>query len=653
MIQAGPWEGSLELLLDYDHERTRDQGVTERFESTLLQEILTIRNPAVHVRDPRLLTLSLEGSFGLSQEWVTGAEGGGLTFSDGTLWGYDLAADFLRDEPLALRLFATRSRSLVPLGRPGRSQLDVETRGATLEARWLPIPSRLTVRQELVEEESKGVDFTARREEERTYVTYEGRRGWIDSDLELRYEFVDLVDRVYPRLDYRSHEGYAAYGIDFGPDRTWHGDVRARGYRRDGGDYQGVSGIDLTTALFDAGLRIDHTPTFQTSYRYLLTYTDSVGGAETVHSGAVALRHQLWESLRTTAAVDGSLQRLDGGDRDRVGGRVDLAYTKRLPGDGRLTAGLGGSLEYEDDRFRSPVTFVPQETQTVSSPFALPVRLRNPFVVEASVVVTRVATGPLPVGCFPAPGPPTPLVAGRDYTLRTVGSRTEIVPLPCAGTTPGLNPGDTIAVDYRFEVSPALSFVTAAFRADVSVDYGWIRVFALHDRSDEHLVSGRDDRFLDDQETSAVGLELRHDAPGLTASLLGEARRYDATRLAYDSLRATQLLSVGLARDVTLTVTGEQSVEEYRSEDRTSHRVAGRALVAWVLASDLLAEAGAGYQWLEDSLFPTEETWEARVRVRWRVRKLEINPAVELFDRQRGDTDTREYRVTLQVIRRF
>ena len=654
MIRPSPWEGSLEMLFSYDLERAQQgRGPTERFEDALLQEILTIRNPAIHIRDPRLLTLSVEGSFGLSQEWVTGVGGGDIEFSDGTLWGYDLAADFLRDEPLALRLFATRSQSLLPLGRPGASKLELETRGATLEARWLPIPSVLTVRQELVDEESQGVDFVATRDEDRTFVTYQGRRGWIDSDLELRYEFLDLVDHVFPNLDYQSHEANVAYGIDFGPERTWHGDLRARAYRRDGGDADGVSGIDLTTALFDAGLRIDHTPTLQTSYRYLFTYTDSVGGAETVHTAAAALRHQLWESLRTTAAIDGTLQQLEGGERDRVSGRLATTYTKRLPGDGQLSAGLGGNLEYEADHFASPETFVPQEPHTLTSPFALPVSLRNPFVIETSVVVTKVATGPLPVGCFPAPGPPTPLVEGRDYTLRTVGSRTEIVPLPCAGTTPGLNPGDIIAVDYRFEVSPSLTFATVGFRADVSVDYGWIRAFALYDRSDEHLLSGHDDRFLDDQETSAVGVELRHDGPGLTASLLGEARRYDSTQLAYDRLLATELVTVTLARDVTLTLTGEESVEYYRSEDRTSQRLAGRALFTWLLPGDLIAEAGAGYQRLQDTLFPTEEVWEARVRVRWRFRKLEVTPAVELYDRQRGDTDTREYRVTVQVIRRF
>lgn len=654
-ITLAPWQGELEGTVEYDREESKTQGAPrERFQSLTAQEILTVRNPAIHVLDPRLLTLSVEGSFGLFQERLTEPGGSVGDLRLGTLWGYDLLAQVLPGEPLALRLFANRTQTHLPQARPGASELESESRGGTLEARWLPIPSTLTVRQERLKEEARVEGVVGRRDEVRTFVTYEGQRGFQDAELDLRYEFLDLDDREFPHLSYRSHEGVFGYSLDFGPDGTWRWDSRLRGYTRQGGVFEGVASTDLTTYLVDEALTIDHTETLQTRYRYLFVSTDTVGGRADTHTGTVSLRHQLYQSLLTLVTAEGTHEELEQGAKDVGSGRLDLVYTKRLPGGGRLRAGLGGFLSYEDDRFEEAQGFIPQETHTVATPFALPVQLRTAFVVESSITVTKVALGPRPVGCLPAPGPPVPLVLGQDFTVRTVGAITEIVPVPCSTTTVGINPGDTIAVDYRFAVSPGLAFVTVGGRADVDVDYGWIRVYAAYDRSDQQRVSGFAGQFLEDQEIASVGAELRYDGDQLTASALGEVRRYDATHLAYDTVRFSQSVSLALwDRDLTLSLVTDQALDEFRRQDRTSRRVGGRATATYLLGTDLLAEATVGAQYLDDTLFPTEKVWEAGLRLRWRVRQLEINPSVFYYDRHRGDVETGELRAMLQVIRRF
>jgi hypothetical protein len=540
------------------------------------------------------------------------------------------------------------------VARPGASDLEAENRGITVEARALPIPTTLTLRQELIDEESTVEGVVGKRDETRTYLTLEGYRGFVDAELDLRYEFLDLDDHVFPTLSYQSHEGIFGYSLDFGPEGTWHWDSRLRGYTRHGGSYQGVASTDLTTFLVDESLRIDHTDTFQSHYRYLFVSTDTTGGRADTHTATVGVRHQLYDSLLTLGTAEGIYQDLEQGSKDVASARLDLLYTKRLPGGGRLRAGLGGSLAYEEDRFDEAETFVPQEVHVAATPFALPIRLRNSFVIEGSITVTKTALGPLPVGCLPPPGPPIPLVAGQDYTVRTVGSITEIVPVPCSTSSVGINAGDTIAVDYSFAVSPDLSFVTLGWRADVEVDYGWIRAYAAYDSSNQERVSGFAGPFLDDQLIALVGVELRHDGEWLTASALGEARRYDSTHLAYDTLRFAQSVTLSLwDRDLTLNLFADQTLDEYRSEDRTSRRVTGRATLTYLLGDALQVEAALGAQYLDDSLFPTEEVWETGLRVRWRIRKLEISPSVFYYDRRRGDVDTSELRAMLQVIRRF
>lgn len=653
VVRPGPWEGSLEGVLDVDRQDTRTTGrPRSRFQALGAQEVLTLRNSGLSVYDPRLLTLSLGATFGLFQEEITAGEPASGA-RGGTLWGYDLLATVLDGAPLSLDVFASRTESVLGPELPGRTKTLAETLGATLAAQWLPLPSTLTVRRERLDEESRTGDTTAQRSEERRVIRYEGQRGWTDGELDLRYEWVDLADRVYPTLSYQSHEGILNGSLDLGPEGDWHWDSRLRAYARAGGTLGGAPLTDLTTWTVDETLTVDHTAALQTRYRYLLLHTEVDSGATTIHTAAFTLRHQLYESLRTTFAADGTVQALPGGERDVARGRLDLAYDKRLPGGGRLRAGLGGGLQYEDDRFRAAETLVAQETHTAATPFALPLPLRTLFVVEATVVVTKVATGPLPLGCVPAPGPPTPLALGQDYTLRTVSDVTELVPLPCAGAAAGINPGDTVAVDYRVRVPAALAFTTAAWRADLAVDYGWARVYLAHERSDQTRVAGRDGEFLDDLRSSTAGAELRHDGERVQTSLLGEARRFVSTHVSYDTLRGSQALGVVLIPDLRLQVDAEEWLTRFREQDRQSRSVAGRVTLTWTLDADLLAEAMGGAGWLEDTLFPSERTVGGRLRVRWRFRKLEVNPTLEYASRRRGDTETTEYRLTVQVIRRF
>jgi hypothetical protein len=633
--------------------RSGPDSARSRFDTLQAQELLTIRNTGAYVLDPRLFTLTLGGTFGLSQERVSASPGGGDDSRDGTLWGYEASAGLLSGHPVSLTLYANRRQTIQPQVLSGQSQLLSENRGATLFLKRLYIPSTVSVRQELVDDEFRVAESVVHRQEERRSLTYEGQRGWESAELDVRYEFVDFIDRVFTGLSYQSHEPSLGFSLEFGPELNWRWDSRLRYFTRRGAETAGISPPDLTTWSVDESLEIEHTERLRSRYQYLLLETETPGGEITTHTVGASLHHQLYESLRTTAAADASYQTVPEGDR-RIGrGRLDLAYTKRLPGEGRLSIGLGGGMQYEDDRLRARESFVAQEPHTASSPFALPISLANRFVVEASVVVTRTAAGPLPPGCVPPGPPPLLLVLGRDYTLRTVGTVTEVVPIPCGGAIPGINPGDTIAVDYRFTTPPARTFMTTSGRADVSLDYGWVRLFAGYDRSDQSLLSGQDGEFLDDQETRSAGLELRYERPRISASAVGEWRRFLSTTVSYDSYRTTQLVRVAILPELTLSVSGYQIRLDYLDQDRHSLSLGGRLTATYALNGDLFGEMTVGMQQLKDTVLPRERLIDAGLRVRWMLRKLEISPSVQFFDRERGDTRSRDFRATLQMIRRF
>lgn len=641
---VGTWSGSLEGRMDYSRQDVETGNVDGgEFENLRLEERLTLRNVGTYLYDPRLLSLSASGTFGLSQLDFTSP--GESATDNGTLTGYDVAASILSSKPFSLELFANRFQLFPPLVG-GRSELVTEDRGARLLASNLYIPSFLSYRQTQSTQESTTSGVVSRQERIRDNIRYEGQRGWNNSEVELLYEFIDETDEVVSDLSYESHEGNLNYSLDFGQDLNWHWDSRLRHFERTGSS-------DLTTSTADELLRIDHRDNLGSDLRYAFTRTETPSGTNSTHSGSALLRHELYESLTTVAELNGRFQRLPEGAVDTYTGRVNVGYRKRLPGDGRLLIGLEGGLQYQDQRFDAAEGLVLQETLTAATPFALPLRLENPFVVEATVVVTKIATGPLPAGCIAPPGPPTPLIVGRDYRLRDVGDSTEVVPIACDGLTPGINPGDTIAVDYSFATPGDLAVSALNWRTDVSVDYGWIRPFFSHEQANQNLVSGTDGQFLNDRQSDTLGVELSHQVERLRGAVVAEANRYRSDRLTFDSVRAAQQLSVRLSRRLDLNVNGEQSRTEFEDPTRTSDTFAGRARLSYTVNANVVTELSSGLRVLEDTLYPREQVGEVALRSRLQWRRLEVLPALEWFDRERGDTTTQEIRVTLSVIRRL
>ncbi len=646
MFRLGEWGGEYESGNEYERQVTGTGGSeSSRFQNVLSQNRLTVRNTGAYIYDPRLINFSVGGTLGLSQSWQYTNDS--HNSQSGLLWGYDFFANILPEKPFSLNLFANRNQSTVSGDLAGRIDVTAENRGATLFARRLYIPSTLTFRQEIQDQESQSAGLVSRTSERRNVLTYDGARGWLDSEMNVRYELVDLTDQILPNLSYRSHDASVYYSLDFGPELNRRWDSRIHFLTR-----AGVA--NLTSLNVDESLRIDHTDRLETDYRYFLVRIDTTGGETTTHTGTFHLRHRLYDSLTTNLNLGGTFQMLPNGERDQYRGRLDFDYTKRLPYDGRLNVSLGGGLQFDTNRFRSTESFVPQETHTAGTPFALPIDLTNPFVTPGSVVVTKTATGPLPAGCFPAPGPPTPLVLGQDYTLQVFGDITQIVPIPCSGITPGINPGDTIAVDYGFSVSPSLSFLTMPWHLNVSVDYRWIRPYFIHEQTDQKLISGQDGRFLDNQRSDTLGTELRYEGQRLRASILGEGRNFNSHRSAYNMLRSNQFLAYTIMPDLLLTLTGSEYFSFFsRPQERETKSLDGRVTLSYALGGTLFADAFAGERALMQTAQPNERITEAGLRVRWMYRKVEILPSIMFTDRQRGDADSKNFHIALRMIRRF
>ena len=645
MLTLGPWEGQLESRFDFSRRDTRTPGVSSSsFRYIRDGNLLTLRNIGAYILDPSLASFTLGGTFGLARDRFK--ESDTQDNRSGTLWGYDAFVSILPEKAYSLNLFANRNQSTYSGDLAGRTDILSENRGATLIARRLYLPSTLTFRREVQQSETRVSDTTARREEHRNIVTYLGERGWVDKEMSLRYEFIDSTDKVFPDLSYKSNEGTFIYGQDFGEELNRRWDSRLRGFMR--------TGVAHTTNLtLDETLRVDHSPALRSDYRYSFVRTETQAGSTMTHLAQGNLRHQLYDNLTSNLFGGGSAQKLPGGQIYAARGGGDLDYGKRLPGDGRFNFRVGGWLEYENERFPSGESAALAETLTFAAPFALPIALQNPFVVASSVVVTKIAFGPLPIGCAPPPGPPTPLILGVDYTLNPVGDRTEIAPIPCAAATAGINPGDVVAVDYRFSAPTSLSFLTSTWHVGLSLDYRWVRPYYSHEQTTQTPISGSGSQFLSQSRSDAVGLELRYDGRLLRAGITGERRWYQSTHLSYDSIRGTQFVTFYPLPTLTLGFNAEEALFNYSNPKRESQSYSGRATLTYAWNSSLFLDAFGGYRRLTDTQVPMEQFTEAGVRARYYYRRVEIAPTFQYTNQRRGDTESREFRAMLQMIRRF
>lgn len=639
-FQLGDPQGSLESVTEYSRENSRTRGSPgSGFDSLLQRESVTLRNTGA-LYDPRLVNFTFGGTFGYSNSWVTGNNQGGI------LSGYDFTGNILPQRPFSLTLFANRAQTYYSRELAGVTDILNENWGGTLFADSLYIPSSVRFRREFQDDESRFGGVVTSQKDLRNVLTYEGLRGWLNSELELRYELTNDQNLSAPNLSSQRHEAALNYSLDFGPELNRRLDSRARFLVQTGF-------TNLTTLNVNEGLQIDHTENFQTNYRYGFMESTSQDGSGFTHDLALGLEHRLYRNLITALGIENNYQTLPAGWKEMLRNNLDFTYTKRLPLDGQLNAGLGGGFAYETDQFSASNSFAPQETHTAASPFALPISLNNPFVSPASVVVTKIAAGPLPIGCFPPPGPPTPLVPGQDYELQTVGNATEIKPIPCLGLSPGINPGDTIAVDYRFNVPSSLAFTTTTWHTNLSLDYAWIRPYFTHYQTNQTLVSGIDSSFLNDERSDSLGIEFRFDSQRLHSRFLGEGQGYGSSRTKYDAIRFNQLLGVSIRPDLALTLSSDQAFTTFTKPRRKTLSALGTATLSYRPVPDIVSDLFFVFRMLNDNTSDDERSWQAGLRLRWYYRKVEVLPAVEILSQRRGDTQTMDFRAGLRLIRRF
>ncbi len=619
------WKASLEFGIKWNHQTTSNPPLEEAdLRRRLLEESLKLGN-YLYVIDPRFLSLGTDLDFRFFQDRLD-IEGQGNP-SDGKLVGHDVEASFFPSKPLSFVLFTNRSDTTISREFAGSSSVLSANRGATLHFRRFFLPSQVDYRQERLREESRFGGSVGRREEFRNLFTYDGSATSERNNVDLRYQYSDVEDLANPDFSFKTGYSTLFHRFIFGKAESKSLTTSVRQFTRTGR-------FDLTSLTADEILRLDHSERFATSYQYTFSNFATDSGTTSLNSGLVWLRHQLYESLTTQFSLRGSSATLPTGRQSGYLGRLDLQYTKKLPGDGRLMARISQSREIKDDRTEDRQVGVLAERQVVR--LGLPFLLNQPRVVPGTIVVANEARTAI-------------FTEGLDYVVRTIGDRTEIDLLG----TGRIADGDGLLIDYEAIVSPSIKFSAHTAHFDLAADYGWIHPYYSLDRVSQDLVSGNDGTFLDEQRIQTAGVRFRLEKPRFNVSFLNELRRHEAPTLAFEALQFSQNCSFAIGRDFSVTAGLSEVFTDFDKPERSTTSGLGRVMASWRASLGLRFDATLSARLWKDTIATDEDFRSAGLGTRWAVGQIEVVSSFTWTQRDREGALLSESRLDAKLIRRF
>lgn len=537
----------------------------------------------------------------------------------GTRLNVDLGTRILGASPVSLssRLvhFTSQDRPVLSSER----HLDVTSASGQLRYRNPYLPLRLEFSRRAVRERWRPVDQDA-------FLQDYTVRGVLvaaeNSKLSLVGEQLHTDDRVTElssRIDRADGRHRFAWGKGSSLSST------AQYFRR-----TGVA--DQRRTVWQEHLHIQHLASLGSDLQYGYSHTENGGGGSTVTQryGRAMITTQLIPQLRFTAAGRAEWNTFDAGTRSVYRARPRLDASVRLPLNGHFSASalVGYEWHRQEPSVAGGVPVVNERHVTdASGRFTL----REPFVDVTSIVVTT---------------PDETLIFDPDfdYGIVEAGELVEIVILP----TGRIQVGDTVLVDYRFQLLPGERANTFVSELGARVSMLGVTAFVQHSSrgtpGDARITS-----FVLELEQLNAGLEVvERFGPG-QVNLRGAYQKRDLEGIRYDNYDARGMLTIIPARPLRLSVGGAASTGQ-GSGDRVNI-YSGDAGVQWMPSGLLrLRLRGTVWRWTQGDRRTSLLGFGAELD--WRVGLLEVAATYDRNSWREGVLRV-EHRVTAHIVRRF
>lgn len=399
--------------------------------------------------------------------------------------------------PFSFDVSASRTTNFNTVTLGSRYEDITEVKSASVKWKNTAFPMRL-----IYTERSLQQDYTlgqsgnvSERDELAKNLALSGR----SSKMDLLIEHQSLDDRIITR-----DQDYELDRVTFNHRLHWGSNSQLFSRL----NYHDRTGFNENKRLtIDETARIQHSATAYSLSNY--AYSSITQDITTnKHSGEFQFVHQLYGNLITTARVLGSSQVSENLDETLWRTGLGVQYQKQdLLFGGNLSVGLEIAYQ-ETDRDSS---FGLEEV--IDEPYIVPldgrIILNRRFIINATIIVTS-ADGTLVYE------------EGFDYFATALTDD-----LTQLQTIPGgrISVGDTILVSYKAQTLPSQEFSTNFRQYNLGFNLGWMNFSHYNRVSDDKLLSGFGESFLNDTRDSATLIDFRWRF-GEVDTFLGAERRF-------------------------------------------------------------------------------------------------------------------------------
>ncbi|MBL9031504.1 MAG: hypothetical protein JNM80_07320 [Phycisphaerae bacterium] len=513
---------------DFSGDSRRDRvvdaagGRTDR--QTTLRETLELSGQG-NFGHKNLLDVSGTVQFGFQDRWLDSETAGQRSHEHDVLTLYDVRGLILGASQAPTTLYARREQSLLDRAFAGNIDNTLTEFGVISQIRSERAPTTLQLFHR-EQEQTDQIGLTDSLVRQDTFTAQSSIRLADAQRLDVDYTFDRVDERVGAAFDdqYDRHDANIVHTLTFGPDARQH-ELRSslRVYDQGGRFAQS----DLR---WDELLVLRHTERLETRYTAGVSQQERSGESQRLYRAEASVRHRLFESLVSTAAV--GVRRLDApegftSDDVYVNGLVD--YTKRVPL-GRLDLAASAAYDAQSNSERGTTVGVINEPGTFNDPNPIVLPRRN--VVAGSIVVT-------PPSGFP------PYVEGVDYTVRVFPDRTELRVIPGGAIVDG----QSLLVSYDVGPEPANDIDTTS--TSVSARYT-LTEGALHGvgvyasfRTLDQSVDTRDPSLVIVEDARDLLLGVEFVRAGFDIRLEHERRTSNTSPFDADRLLASYVAALG------------------------------------------------------------------------------------------------------------
>ena len=629
-----------------------------------LQERFSIRDGG-YILHPGILSFNLDVKPTFSQQVFKSQFDD--AYSSARVLNYSANVGILQGLPYNLNLRGARDSGTLNSSRGSRTEFQTNrfSVGGIYRNYYLPLKMSYSKRFIKQTETSGFTSAVSDRDDVEENMSFSANNSKIDLSLE-RLKFEDrMTDRVFT-----SNKGKFTHRLlRWGKGSSLDYDI----------DYLKKEGLSTSRRLASSErLHLQHTKNLYTTYSHYYSSQTRDTDIKT-NSGAFSLNHQLYRNLKTRVNLSASSTNSESSRRFSYGGGLNLSYAKRLPWNGRFTAGLGRAYRIFENENPGVLFEVADEEHEVN--FTRFFILKRRFIVADSVVITN-------------PNETILYIQGQDFDLISRGGLTEIIIL----TGGRIIVGDVLRVGYDYESSPArkLSVTTLNYRA--GLNFGWVNLYYTLSRSEQDLYTGGSGDPLGFIEESITGVNFKFNRPAYTLTLATEKRSEKTVDFGLGALTSRQSLSEDFATEMelkfnrpayTLTLAAEAARiktgdfklssinlrQVYRrnyasgisfslsanqtyikSEKRESVDLNEALSLDWRPIPNLFLELNAEMSWRRETREGNKSEqsfWKVGPKLRYFLGKVEIN--AEYYHMKWGGTliDRAEDRLTFNIKRRF